>query len=99
MVHKSIRCVTLLLSVGGMLAQALHSVDLKWSASATPGVTYTVWRKTKTTPFVQVNTSPVAALSFTDNAVVSGTTYYYSVSAELNGRSSNKSNIVGVTVP
>lgn len=91
--------VLLLLSVGGMLAQAPHSVDLTWTASSTPGVTYSVWRKTKTTPFVKVNLSPVTVLKFTDTMVVSGQTYYYSVSADLNGRSSNKSNVVGVVVP
>lgn len=64
-----------------------HCVDLAWTASPTVGVTYNVYRGTvagacKVAPKVS---SGSANLSFSDNTVVNGTTYFYAVSASGTG--------------
>lgn len=83
-------------------AAASHSVALTWNASPTAGVSgYNVFRATTsggygTTP---LNSSPVAALTYTDTTVVSGQSYFYIVQAVNAGVSSTDSNEAPVTIP
>jgi hypothetical protein len=79
-----------------------HTVALKWDASSTAGVQgYYVYRSTNSsTGFVRLNSSCVSGLSYTDNGVASGTTYYYEVTAlGSNGTESSKSSEVEIAVP
>jgi hypothetical protein len=54
-------------------------VDLSWTESTTPGVTYDIYRtESLQFPFyTKVNGSPVSGSSFTDNNVSNAITYYY----------------------
>lgn len=56
-----------------------HSVTLSWSASTSSNVTgYNIYRGTTSGgPYTKITSSPVAALTYTDNTVLGGTTYYY----------------------
>jgi len=57
------------------------NVVLNWVASTTSGVTYNVYRIveacTTANPFTRINASPVAALTYTDPDVPTGTICYY----------------------
>lgn len=78
-----------------------HSITLTWTASVTPGVTYTVYRATATAgPFVAV-ASGVAGVTFTDTTAVPGTAYFYEVDAVSTATSadSGPSNEVNGTEP
>jgi hypothetical protein len=56
-----------------------HSVTISWGASPSSGVTgYNVYRGTTSGgPYTKINSSNIAGLSFVDNTVLSGVTYYY----------------------
>ncbi len=56
-----------------------HSVSLSWTASISPNVVgYDVYRATTSGgPYTQLNSTLVAATSYTDTTVVAGQTYYY----------------------
>ncbi len=58
-------------------------VDLTWTASATPGVTYDVYRTTDPvrTPYTKINPAPLAETSYRDTGVANAVTYYYVVVA------------------
>ncbi|HEX5423161.1 MAG TPA: putative Ig domain-containing protein [Candidatus Acidoferrales bacterium] len=60
-----------------------HSVALTWTASPTSGVAgYNVYRSTVDgSGFVQINTSLVTSLTYTDGTVLDSTTYYWVVTA------------------
>ena len=77
-----------------------HSVSLSWVASTTPGVTYNVYRSTTlgsytTTPLA----SSISTTSYTDNAVQSGQTYYYVITAANSASESSRSNEVPAAIP
>jgi hypothetical protein len=79
-----------------------HTVALKWDASASSGVKgYYLYRSTSSsTGFARLNSSYVSGLSYTDNAVTNGATYYYAVTAvSSSGAESPKSSEAEVTVP
>jgi fibronectin type 3 domain-containing protein len=81
---------------------AAHSVDLSWTASISPNVAgYNIYRSMSPTgPFTKINSTPVLETTYTDTAVVSGTTYYYAVtSVNQDGRESVYSALVQVDVP
>ena len=91
--------LTLLLCPVATCLSASHSVKLDWGASATPGVTYDVYRGTTpggegSTP---INTSAITGLTFTDNSP--GTSACWVVKAKLGGLWSDPSNEVCVTYP
>jgi hypothetical protein len=82
-----------------------RNVLLTWGASSTSGVTYNVYRCTGScasplTGFTQIKTG-VNALTYTDDdpALVSGTTYFYAITAALTGVESDPSNVASATVP
>jgi len=60
-------------------------VILGWSASTTASVTYNVYRSTTQggpyTPGTLLTSLPAGTLTYTDNTVTHGTTYYYVVTA------------------
>jgi hypothetical protein len=79
-----------------------HTVALKWDASTSSGVQgYYVYRSTNSnTGFARLNSSYVSGLSYMDNNVTTGTTYYYEVTAlGSNGQESSKSSEAKITVP
>lgn len=70
----------------GALAQA-RSVDLSWTASTSPNVTYNVYRADVAPPlgnqtlnWNQIATG-ITGTTYTDTGVVSGMTYFYRVTA------------------
>jgi len=77
-----------------------HSVSLTWGTSGTANATYNIYRATTSGGYAG---SPLAsagtATSFTDNAVQSGQTYYYAVTAVSGGNESARSNEVSAAVP
>jgi hypothetical protein len=63
-------------------SSADHRATLNWNASATPLVTYNVYRSSVSGgPYSKINPSAVSALSYVDTAVAAGKTYYYVVTA------------------
>jgi hypothetical protein len=86
----------------------MHDVILYWNPSTTPGVGYNVFRGTtsggeSTTP---LNSSPVAAgctstttCTYTDATVVTGTTYYYTVTAVASNDVTQSANSNQVSAP
>jgi Abnormal spindle-like microcephaly-assoc'd, ASPM-SPD-2-Hydin len=61
---------------------AQHTVHLSWDASASTVAGYRVYRsESATAGFQPINTSPVSATDYDDDAVASGTTYYYAITA------------------
>lgn len=76
-----------------------HSVILAWSPSSTSGVTsYNVYRSTTSGgPYQKLG--PSSGTSFQDGTVISGTKYFYVVTAVLNGVESVNSNEASAQVP
>ncbi|MBZ5634655.1 MAG: hypothetical protein LAO55_16150 [Acidobacteriia bacterium] len=77
-----------------------HSVTLSWLASITSNVTYNIYRGTTSGgPYAKVNGSPLG-LSYVDNSVQSGQTYYYVATAvDANGIESVFSNQATAVIP
>lgn len=72
-----------------------HGVDLNWTASADAGVSYNVYRsQTSGSNYAKINTALVSGLTFSDNSVSVGQTYFYVVRSVLNGVESVNSNEV-----
>lgn len=94
------RVLITLLLLCGISAAATHSVLLTWTASATSGVTYNIYRSTvagscQTTSLA----TGLTALTFTDNAVTAGATYFYTVDAQKGGEKSACAAEVQVLIP
>lgn len=86
----------------GCLTGSPHSVSLSWTASTSTNVVgYNVYRGTTSNgPYTKVNSSPVSATAFTDNAVQSGVTYYYVATAvDSSGSESAYSNQAQAVIP
>ncbi|HZG84162.1 fibronectin type III domain-containing protein, partial [Paenibacillus sp.] len=75
-------------------------VTLSWTASATPSVTYNVYRsETYGGGYSKLNAAPLTATTYEDTTVASGKTYYYVVKAvDGKGVESSASNEATVTV-
>jgi hypothetical protein len=82
-------------------AQSSHAVDLSWDAGGGSPVGYYVFRGTVSGgPYQQMNTSLETSTGYTDNTVVSGTTYYYVATAvNAKGEESVYSNIGKAVIP
>ncbi len=78
-------------------AVAGSQVNLNWTASATSGVTYTVYRAVGSGAASSIATG-LTATSYSDSTVASGTTYQYDVVAVNSAGASAASNTVSVTV-
>ncbi len=90
------------IAVSGTGTQAVaHSVTLSWTASTSTVVGYNVYRSTTSGgPYSLITTSPIGGITFTDNGVQSGVTYFYVVTAvDSNGNESAFSNEASATVP
>lgn len=77
-----------------------HSVTLSWTASS--GVTgYHIYRSTISgTGYAKLNSSPSSAATYTDNNVVAGQTYYYTVtSVNSSGVQSSYSSEAKAVIP
>ncbi len=89
-------------SSGGSGGGGTHSVELQWNASTSPGIAgYNVYRGDRSGgPYVKLNSSLVAGLTFTDSTVQSGQTYFYvATAADGSLVESVFSNEVSATIP
>lgn len=87
---------------GNGVAPAIHSVDLAWDASNSPGILgYMVYRATISGgPYVALIPGPISGNGLTDTDVQAGQTYYYVVTAvSLENLESLLSNETKTTVP
>jgi hypothetical protein len=78
-----------------------HTVSLRWQASTSAVSGYNVYRGvTSGGPYDKLNTSPVAAESFTDSSLAVSTTYYYVTTAvNASGMESAYSNQATAKIP
>jgi fibronectin type 3 domain-containing protein len=79
-----------------------HSVVLQWTASATAGVNYNVYRGLSLDNYSLITTSPISGTTYTDTdpTLQSGSTYYYVVTAvNSSGVESTDSNAVSAQIP
>ncbi len=78
-----------------------HTVTLNWKASSSPSVTgYKVYRSTVSGGYYGLLGSAAESLSYLDQTVDSGTTYYYVTTAvNAEGEESGYSNQVAIVVP
>lgn len=84
---------------GTAASQQLHTVSLKWTASTSTVKGYNVYRSTSSgSGFVQLNASLVSALTYLDDSVSSGTTYFYVATSvdSSNSESANSNQAVAV---
>ena len=89
------------LAGSGTQAQA-HSVDLAWTASATPTISgYNIFRSTVSGgPYSKLNSTAVTTTTYTDATVTSGTTYYYvATTVGVDGTESSPSNEAKAVIP
>jgi hypothetical protein len=76
-----------------------HSVLLNWQASTTPDVTYRIYRSSTSGGPYTLLASTGSALTYTDNAVQSGITYFYVVRAVNSAGESLNSNEAQAVIP
>lgn len=78
-----------------------HTVMLKWRASSSQVAGYNVYRSvTPSVNYVRINSSLVQGLTFTDNTVESGRSYYYVTRAvDARGHESVNSNEATAAIP
>jgi hypothetical protein len=86
---------------GTGVAPVQHSAVLTWNASTSTVAGYNVYRSTVSgSSYTKTNSSLVAALTYTDSSVQSGTTYFYVTTAvDSNGVESANSNEVSAPIP
>ena len=85
----------------GVAQSSSHYVSLSWNAGAGKPVGYDMFRSTVSGgPYAMINTALEASTNYTDNTVVSGTTYYYVATAvNAEGEESAYSNVVKAVIP
>ena len=86
---------------GAGVASGTHSVDLSWNPVSGDVVGYNVFRSTVNGgPYQQLNSGLDTSTAYTDNTVVSGSTYYYAVTdVNSQGEQSSYSNVAEVVIP
>lgn len=91
--------VSVALSGTGSTVQ--HSVAVNWAASTSAVAGYNVYRGTVSGgPYSTINTTLITGLTYTDNTVSSGATYYYVVTAvAADGTESSFSSQVQAVIP
>jgi len=83
-----------------LLFKPSHSVKLTWTASATPGVSYNIYRVTEPTGKEEkLNGDPITELTFTDPHPVNGERYTYYATAVACGAESARSNPAKAVIP
>ncbi len=87
--------------IGTGVPQGSHSVDLSWVPGDGNAVGYNVYRGTANGgPYQIINNALDASTSYTDETVVSGTTYYYVVTeVDAEGQQSAYSNVAKAVIP
>jgi len=92
---------TLAFSGTGVQPPVSHSTSLTWSPAPSAVIGYNVYRGTTTGgSYSRLNTAPLSATSYVDNAVQSGSTYYYvATSVDNSNVESSYSNETSVLVP
>jgi hypothetical protein len=82
-------------------SQKKHAVTLKWNASTSPVIGYNVYRRNSPQGgYLRINPSLIPGLSYTDDTVQSGITYYYVARAvDAQNHESINSNESSATVP
>lgn len=77
----------------------IHGVGTTWNASTSSGVTYSVYRGTKTGgPYTKI-ASGLSTTAYQDKNVVGGTTYFYVTTAvDAQSHESSFSNETSVTI-
>jgi hypothetical protein len=65
----------------GAESASQHSVMLSWNSSASAVVGYNLYRRTDSTTYAKLNSSPLSQTDYTDTSVQSGTTYYYAATS------------------
>ncbi len=89
-------------TASGSGATIQHTVNLWWNASTSASISgYNVYRGASPSgPFSRINPALNSAMSYSDNAVQSGTTYYYVTTAvDASGVESSYSNQATAAVP
>ncbi len=78
-----------------------HTVKLTWNASISKAVGYNVYRSgTHRANYLKINNSLVQGLTYTDDAVDNGATYYYVTRAvDARGQESVNSNETSAAIP
>ena len=86
---------------GTQVAPSAHTVSLSWTASTSSVIGYNIYRGTQSGgPYAKLNSSPQPGTAYTDNAVASGTTYYYvATSVDASSSESSYSNQAVAQVP
>jgi hypothetical protein len=86
---------------GTAASQQTHNVSLNWTASSSTVAGYNVYRSTVSgSGYVKINTSLINALTFSDDSVSSGTTYFYvATSVDSGGDESSDSNQAVAVIP
>jgi hypothetical protein len=86
---------------GTGVAQVSHSVNLSWDSTDPTAVGYNVYRSTiNAGPYRILNTALDASTNYTDDSVLSGTTYYYVVTTvNAQGEESAYSNATEAAIP
>ena len=76
-------------------------IDLVWTPDIEPDLAgYNVYRREEGGEWMKLNSDPVKSPAFRDNDVLSGHTYFYSVSAsDVHGNESQKSDTANETIP
>ncbi len=93
---------TTLALAGNGVAPIAHEVDLFWDPSSSPDVAgYNVYRAIQSGgPYMKLNPVLIVSTTYTDATVMSGTTYFYVVTAEdVNGVESQSSNEAVAVIP
>ncbi len=91
---------TLVQLTGTGTPQSSHSVDLSWDPPGGDAVAYDVFRGTANGGPYQIIATDDASTSYTDYTVISGTTYYYVVTAvNAQGEQSGYSNVTEAVIP
>jgi len=91
--------VSVALSGTGSTVQ--HSVAVNWTASTSTVAGYNVYRGTLSGgPYSKINATLITGLTYTDNTVSAGATYYYVITAvAADGTESSFSNQVQAVIP
>jgi hypothetical protein len=79
----------------------VHKVTLTWKASSSQVAGYNLYRSTSTGGnYIKINSLLVRGITYTDNTVDGGTTYYYVTRAvDAQGKESVNSNEITAAVP
>lgn len=89
------------LSGSGTQSTSSHTVALSWDPSTSSVVGYNIYRGAQSGgPYSRLNTTLMAGTSYSDNAVASGSTYYYvATSVDSNSTESTYSNQAVAQIP